>query len=79
MSELDWNEVDDRYAERRSESVPFSDVLYGFNCPDCEEEVWSDGCDMDPDSPRWLFKCHECERRFSMSPETATIDMYKEE
>lgn len=80
MTGFEWNNTpDERYADMRSEEVPLSDNLYGFDCPNCGEEVWSEGAYMDPDGPSWDFNCHDCELRFRMQPTKVEIDAYEEE
>jgi transcription elongation factor Elf1 len=75
---IEWNEVDERYTDLRSEEVSFADTLYGFDCPECGQELYNEDADMDPDGPRWYYVCHECDKQFSMSVSKVVIDGYTE-
>lgn len=79
MSDFDWEELDDKYADIESEEVAFSDTLYGFDCPNCGSEVWSESFDPDADGPSWAYNCHDCEMRYRMYVSQVTITGYEEE
>lgn len=79
MSDYNWEEVDEQYTDIRTDGVPIDEVLYGFDCPQCGAEVWSDGFDSDADSPSWGFDCHECDMRYRMYPSTVQIDGVSDE
>lgn len=69
MGEFNWEESDEKYEDIRSTNeVSMSDMLYGFECGECGEEVWNEDFDPDPDNPCWFYTCHECEIRYRVYP-----------
>lgn len=70
---FEWTESDSKWSVYETTNERDFDAIYGFDCPDCGEQVWSDGCDMDPDGPTWYFECSDCELRFSMYVSSVTV------
>lgn len=75
---MEWSESDETYTEIESEPVPFSDTLYGFDCPECGEKVYNTSFDPDADGPSWLYECGNCSMMYRMYVERVTIAGFEE-
>jgi len=66
---FEWEDSDEKYEDIRSTNeMSLADIMYGFDCAECGEEVWSEDFDADPDNPVWYYSCHECELRYRVYP-----------
>jgi len=66
---FEWEESDEKYTKYESTNeVSLSDIMYGFECFECGEEVWNTDFYPDPDSPCWSYECHECDLHYTVRP-----------
>lgn len=66
---FNWEESDDKYTELNSTNeVSLSDIIYGFDCAECGEQVLNDDFHPDPDGPAWHYTCNDCGLQYTVYP-----------